>query len=293
MIGSQAKLNGSAFVEFLRKRLLLLKELLSEDGSIYVHIDQKKGHYIKVIMDEIFGEENFINDITRIKCNPKGFDRKGYGNVKDIIYFYSKNPRNNIWMDFRKQSTEQEAIRLFPRVDKDGRRYATTPLHAPGETANGATGQEWKGMNPPKGRHWRYHPSELTKLDESGLIEWSKTGNPRKKIYADESPGVKVQDVWEFKDPGVQRQKYPTEKHQDMIDFIIQNSSKEGDLVLDCFCGSGTTLVSAEKFGRRWIGIDNSDMAIKISKENISKMEEYRSFILYNTTNQELIINSQ
>lgn len=159
------KLVGAEYVEFLRRRLVLLKEILADDGSIYVHIDWKMGHYVKVLMDEIFGQDQFINDITRIKCNPKNFERKGYGNIKDMILFYSKTARY-VWNEPREEMTEEDMQRLFPKVDEEGRRYTTTPLHAPGETHNGPTGQPWKGLLPPKGRHWRYSPNELDRLDK-------------------------------------------------------------------------------------------------------------------------------
>lgn len=261
------------FLEFLRKRLIFLRELLSDDGSIYVHIDQKIGHYIKIIMDEIFGEENFRNDITRIKCNPKNFERKAFGNIKDVIYFYSKSKPNEkdhmFWSDYRMPLSQEEIIRQFPKVDKRGKRYATTPLHAKGETKNGPTGQPWKGLKPPKGRHWRYPPSELTRLDNDGLIEWSSTNNPRKIIYADENRGKKIQDIWDFRDPGFEIATYPTEKNEDLLKQIILSSSKEGDLVMDCFCGSGTTLLVAEKLNRSWIGIDVNKSAIETSEKKL------------------------
>jgi len=242
---------GSEYLEFLRKRLILLREIMANDGSIYVHIDWKMGHYVKVLMDEVFGQERFINDITRIKCNPKNFARKGYGNIKDMVLFYSKTDRY-VWHEPREEMTEGDIKRLFPKVDKDGRRYTTTPLHAPGETRNGPTGQPWKGLKPPKGKHWRYSPDELDRLDEQGLIEWSSTGNPRKIIYADEvlAKGKKRQDIWEFKDPPYPT--YPTEKNLEMLKMIIEASSNPGDIVLDCFVGSGTTLVAAEEAERRW-----------------------------------------
>jgi len=184
-VAYEDRLIGADYLEFLRKRLIFLRELLADDGSIYVHIDWKKGHYVKVLMDEVFGEEHFINDITRIKCNPKNFARPAYGNVKDMILFYSKTD-SYIWNEVRQEMDEGEIRRLFLKVDKDGRKYTTIPLHAPEETKNGPTGQLWKGLHPPRGRHWRTHPDELTKLDEQGLVEWSSTGNQRKKIYADE-----------------------------------------------------------------------------------------------------------
>jgi len=271
---------GSDYLEFLRKRLIFLGEILANDGSIYVHIDWKMGHYVKVLMDEIFGQERFINDITRVKCNPKNFARKGYGNIKDMILFYSKNGRY-VWNEPRKEMTEEDIKRLFPKVDKDGRRYTTTPLHAPGETRNGPTGQPWKGLKPPKGRHWRSSPDELYRLDEHGLIEWSSTGNPRKIIYADEmlAKGKKRQDIWEFKDPPYPS--YPTEKNLEMLKVVIEASSGPDDIVMDCFAGSGTTLVAAEEAGRRWIGIDNSKVAIKVTQKRLSSIKNHSAFGFY------------
>jgi len=261
------------FLEFLRKRLLFFRELLSENGSIYLHIDQKIGHYIKIIMDEVFGEGNFRNDIARIKCNPKNFERKAYGNIKDVIYFYSKSKPNGndpmYWSDYRLPLSKEEIEKQFPKLDKYGRRYATTPLHAKGETKNGPTGQPWEGIKPPKGRHWRYPPTELTRLDKAGLIEWSETNNPRKIIYADENKGKKIQDIWDFRDPGFVSETYPTEKSETLLEQIILCSSREGDLVLDCFCGSGTTLVAAERLNRYWIGIDSNESAIKTVEKKL------------------------
>lgn len=265
-------LTGEEYLKFLSGRLTLMHKILAEDGSIYVHIDAKMGHYVKVLLDKIFGEKNFINDITRIKCNPKNFSRKGYGNVKDMILFYSKS-KNFVWNEAREEITISENDARFRQVDKDGRRYTTTPLHAPGETTNGPTGKKWRNMHPPVGRHWRYHPDVLEQLDKDGLIHWSATGNPRKKIFADNvmAAGIKMQDVWVFKDP--QNPKYPTEKNMDMLRTIVAASSNEGDIVLDAFCGSGSTLEAAEQLKRKFIGIDASQQAIKISKARLKDFE--------------------
>lgn len=277
------KLTNVEFLEFLRKRLVFLRELLSETGSIYLHIDQKVGHYVKVLMDEIFGEENFRNDITRIKCNPKNFNRKAFGNIKDVIYFYSKAKQNGndpmSWTDYRIALTEEEIVKQFPKIDEKGYRYATTPLHAKGKTRNGPTGKEWKGLLPPKGRHWRYNPEELTRLDKEGLIEWSNSGNPRKKIFADDNRGKKLQDVWEFKDPGFESSRYPTQKNRDLLKQIIQSSTMQGDLVLDCFAGSGTTLLAAEELKRNWIGIDSNKNAVNLIEKEGAKLKA--SFEVY------------
>lgn len=274
------RLVGVEYIEFLRKRIILLKEILADDGSIYVHIDWKMCHYVKVLMDEIFGQKRFINNITRIKCNPKSFKRKAYGNMTDAILFYSKSD-NYLWNDQREEFTKDQIKTLFPKVDKQGRHYTTLPLHAPGETINGHTGKEWKSRKPPKGSHWQYPPEELDKLDEQGLIEWSSTGNPRRIYYAEEAmaKGKKRQDIWEFKDPAYPS--YPTEKNIEMLKVIIEASSEPDAIVLDCFAGSGTTLVAAEELGRRWIGIDNSKVAIDVAQKRLSSMKNLPSFIQY------------
>jgi len=263
-------LKGFDFIEFIRERLVLLKMLLSDKGSIYLHIDYKIGHYVKVVMDEIFGIENFRNDLTRIKCNPKNFARKGYGNIKDMILFYSKS-ENLIWNEPKIPYTEEDKIKLFPKIEKDGRRYTTIPLHAPGETQNGKTSQAFKGILPPPGRHWRSDVTVLEQWDKEGLIEWSDNGNPRKKIYFDQQEGKRVQDIWEFKDP--QYPVYPTEKNPDLLDLIVKTSSNENSIVLDCFAGSGTTLKAAQTNGRQWVGIDQSDEAIKAIIQKLDSVE--------------------
>ncbi|MDD5699088.1 MAG: site-specific DNA-methyltransferase [Victivallaceae bacterium] len=265
------KVVGKEFIEFLGKRLILLKDLLSEQGSIYLHIDYKIGHYVKIMMDEIFGIENFRNDITRIKCNPKNFNRLGYSNIKYLILFYAKSSKP-IWHEPRSKYTEKDFEKLFPKIDKQGRRYTTVPIHAPGETENGKSSQPFKGILPPKGRHWRTDVETLKKWDEEGNIEWSSTGNPRKIIFADERKGKRVQDIWEYKDS--QYPTYPTEKNSGLLNLIIRTSSNPESIVLDCFCGSGTTLKAAHLLGRKWIGIGHSDYAIKATVEKLETIKE-------------------
>lgn len=261
---------GNDFIEYLRERLILIKELLSEKGSIYLHIDYKIGHYVKVMMDEVFGINNFRNDITRIKCNPKNFKRIGYGNIKDMILFYTKG-KHPIWNEPKEKYTEKDIERLYKKKTPDGRKYTTVPIHAPGEAKNRELSDLFKGKLPPKGRHWRTDVETLNEWDSNGLIEWSKNGNPRKIIFADEMEGKRVQDIWEFKDP--QKPTYPTQKNSEILDLIVKTSSNPDSIVLDCFCGSGTTLISAQKFDRKWIGIDQSKLAIEVTEKNISKIK--------------------
>ena len=256
---------GDVYLNHIKNNLILLNKLLSDLGSIYFHIDYKIGHKVKLVLDNVFGEKNFRNDITRIKCNPKNFKRLGYSNIKDCILFYTKN-KTAIWNEPKKPHSKEQIEKLFKKIDENGKRYTTVPLHAPGEGLN-HNRSTFKGIKPPEGRHWRRDPKILEEWDKKNLIEWSKNGNPRKKFYLDESGGVRHQDIWDFKDP--QYPIYPTEKNHRLLDLIISTSSNKGSIVLDCFCGSGTTLKSANLLGRKWIGIDQSDEAIKQSKVKI------------------------
>jgi len=258
-------ISGAAFVEFLRGRLALLRELLSTRGSIYVHLDENMAFPMKLVMDEVFGAENFRNFITRKKCNTKNYTRRTYGNVSDYILFYSKS-ETYLWNRPVTAWSEETAKKEYTYAEAStGRRFKKVPVHAPG-VRNGETGRPWRGMLPPPGKHWQFPPSVLEEMDRRGEVFWSSNGNPRRKIYLDASNGIPVQDIWlDFKDAhnqNIEITGYPTEKNLEMLEQIISASSEPGDLVLDCFAGSGTTLVAAGNLGRRWIGIDNSLEAI-------------------------------
>jgi len=261
------KYEKEEYLEFIRERLVLIHKLLSKQGSLYLHIDTKIGHYIKIILDEIFGEENFLNEITRKKSNPKNFFRKAYGNEKDTIYFYAKIKGQNIWNDERIDLTADDEERLYAKRDADGRAYTTVTVHAPGE-CDGATGQPWHMMMPPSGRHWRTSPEKLDELDRKGRIEWSSKGVPRIIRYADEHLGKKIQDIWlDYKDPVYPE--YPTQKNKEMLELIIKQSSAPKSIVLDCFAGGGGTLELAKKLGRRFVAIDQSEVSIKLLKKKL------------------------
>lgn len=270
----QDLVTGAAYVEFIRKRLVLLRELLSDDGSIYVHLDEKMVFHIKLIMDELFGVKNFRNFITRRKCSHKNFTRKTYGNISDYILFYTKTD-DYTWNRSMEEWTPERAKKEYPCIDeKTGRRYKKVPIHAPG-TRNGETGKPWRGMLPPPGKHWQYTPEVLEQMDARGEIYWSPTNNPRRKVYFDDSEGVAVQDIWyDFRDDrnqNVHITGYPTEKNPDLLKRIIQASSNPGDIVLDCFAGSGTTLSVAEELGRKWIGVDNSLEALRATVKRFTR----------------------
>lgn len=257
---------GSHFIEFIRRRLILIRELLSEDGSIYIHLDSNMTFQIKVIMDEVFGAKNFRGFITRKKCSNKNSTRKTYGNISDYIVFYSKSD-NYTWHRATDAWTDEKILKEYPCIDeKSGRRFKKVPIHAPG-IRNGETGKEWRGMFPPQGKHWQYTPERLDEFDAKGEMYWSPTGNPRRKVFLDEDKGIPVQDIWldvqDSLNQSIKITGYPTEKNPYLLERIIKASSNKGDIVLDCFSGSGTTLDLAEQLGRKWIGIDNSSEAIR------------------------------
>lgn len=266
-------LAGAHYIEFLRERLIFLRELLAEDGSIYVHLDDNMAFHIKIIMDEVFGKNNFRNWITRKKCNPKNYTRRTFGNVSDYILFYTKSD-DYVWNRAMHEWTDETAKKEYEYTEEGtGRRYKKVPVHAPG-VRNGETGKMWRGMLPPPGKHWQYLPSKLDEFDARGEIYWSPNGNPRRKVYLDASSGIPVQDIWtEFRDAHNQNidiTGYPTEKNSDLLARIINASSNENDLVLDCFSGSGTTLDVASRLGRHWIGVDNSPEALATTLERFA-----------------------
>jgi len=274
---------GSHFIEFIRRRLILIRELLSEDGSIYVHLDSNMTFQIKVVMDEVFGAKNFRGFITRKKCSNKNSTHKTYGNISDYIIFYSKSD-SYTWQRATDAWTNEKILKEYPCIDeKSGRRYKKVPIHAPG-IRNGETGKEWRGMFPPQGKHWQYTPTKLDEFDAKGEIYWSANGNPRRKVFLDEDKGIPVQDIWldvqDSLNQSIKITGYPTEKNPFLLERIINASSNKGDIVLDCFAGSGTTLDLAEQLGRKWIGIDNSSEAIRnIFKRFYKGLKEMGDFV--------------
>ena len=255
----------AAYIEFMRRRLILMRECMAEDGSIYIHIGHQMLAHLKIVMDEVFGSGNFKNLITRRKCSSKNFTSKQFANTNDFILFYTKS-RNYTWNQPGEEADEDWILKEYPKIDELGRRYKLVPIHAPG-TRNGETGQPWRDMMPPPGKHWQYQPSKLEELDRQGDIYWSKNGNPRRKVYWSNDKKRALTDYWDqYRDAhhqSIQITGYPTEKNLRMVKMIVGASSNEGDLVVDPFCGSGTTLQAARDQDRRFIGVDASFTAAK------------------------------
>lgn len=255
----------AAYIEFMRRRLVLMRECMADNGSIYVHIGHQMLAHIKVIMDEIFGADNFRNLITRRKCSSKNFTSKQYANINDFVLFYTKG-RNYTWNQPGVEAEDDWVLKEYPKTDDIGRRYKLVPIHAPG-VRNGETGQPWRDMVPPPGKHWQYAPSKLEEFDKQGDMHWSKNGNPRRKVYWTADKKRNLTDYWDqYRDAhhqSIQITGYPTEKNLAMIKMIVGASSNPGDLVIDPFCGSGTTLQAARDQGRRFLGVDASFAAAK------------------------------
>jgi adenine-specific DNA-methyltransferase len=280
---------ADSFIAMIYERLVLMRDLLAKDGSIYVHCDWRVNSHIRLVLEEVFSSSNFRNEITRIKCNPKNYTTTAFGNYHDTIFLFAKSCSTKLNRIFEERDEEQLASD-FPQVEAvTGRRYTTVALHAKG-LRRGPTGQPWRGIAPPNGRHWAYVPDTLDEFDANGLVEWSSTGNPRLKRYADDDTGKAIQDIWEHKDPGDRAAIYATQKPEALLERIIQASSNEGDLVADFFCGSGTTAAVAEKLGRKWIVSDLGKFAIHTTRKRLIGVQrqlkaagkDYRAFEILN-----------
>ena len=275
------KVASAEFIEGLRERLIYLRENLAEDGAIYVHLDWKMTHYIKVVLDEIFGKNRFLNEIIWQRTSARS-DSHTYNHIHDTILFYAKS--ENYAFNVQHTPYKQSYIDNFYRyTDEDGRRFMVDNLTAAG-TRNGSSGLPWRGIDPnERGNHWKYKIETLDELDKEGKIYWpnKKAGVPRYKRYLDEMPGVQLQSIWTdisaISAMAKENAQYPTQKPEALLERIILASSKPGDIVIDVFGGSGTTAAVAEKLGRRWITCDFGKHAIYTMQKRILRIAESKA----------------
>ena len=274
--------NAMAYLDWMRPRLAQLYRVLKPTGSFYFHCDWHVSHYVKVELDQhFFGFNNFQNEIVWYRSYAHN-DPKRFGASHDVILFYSKSPRKT-WNRLYGPYSQEHAEGSFRYVEPNGRRYQLVTLTA--SKPGGDTEYEWRGKRPPKGRFWAYSRANLERFEKEGLIVYSKTGTPRLKVYWDESKGVPLQSVWNDIRPigahAKERLGYPTQKLLPLMERIVSASSKEGDIVLDAFCGCGTTLEAAAKLKRRWIGIDFSPTACRVMGQRLTDrlgLQEGRDF---------------
>ena len=283
---------NDTYLQFMYERIILLRELLSENGSIWVHCDMSKGHYLKVILDEVFGQDNFINQITWKRTfahGDMGQGAKHLGRISDYILVYKKS--ENVKLNSVYSPYEQEYIeRVYKYQDEDGRRWQSVSLTGPGGAAKGNPFYEFLGVS----RYWQY----------SQEIYQSKPGAvPRRKMYLDEAKGVQLQDIWTDIVPvqgaAGENENYPTQKPISLLERILDVATDLGDLVFDCFMGSGTTQAVAMMKQRRFIGADINLGAIQITTKRLvnildtNKRENISTsgFEVYNVNNYDFFRN--
>ena len=249
-------------------RLLEMRRVLKDTGSIYLHCDPTASHYLKLLMDSIYGQDNFRSEITWKRTSAHSDTRQGrrqHGRVRDLLLFYTKSKTwiwNPIYTDYDPEYVENFYRHIEPGTN---RRYRLGDLTGPGGAAKGNPYYEVMGVS----RYWRYSEDRMQELIEAGRVVQSRPGAvPAYKRYLDEMPGVPLQDLWTDITPlqgqSKERVGYPTQKPLALLERIIRASSNEGDVALDPFCGCATACVAAENLGRRWVGIDISPKAVEL-----------------------------
>lgn len=261
-----------AYLVMMTPRLVELRRVLKPSGSIYLHCDPTASHYLKLLMDAVFGRQSYRNEIVWRRYgshNDVGQGSRHYGRVHDILLFYVMSDSLN-WNQEFAPLDEQYVASTYRQVEEhSGRTYTTTPLTGPGGAEKGNPVFEWNGHT----RAWRYSKVTMQRLHEEGRLHYSSTGYPRQKLYRDESRGVPVQDIWtdigSLSGAHKERLGYPTQKPQALLERIIKASSNEGDVVLDPFCGCGTAVAAAQVLNRTWIGIDITHLAVALMKNRL------------------------
>ena len=263
-----------AYLAMMAPRLIELRRVLKQTGTLYLHCDPTASHYLKVLLDGIFGPERFLNEIIWKRTSAHSSARR-YGPVHDVLLVYGKTDEytwNRLFQPYEPEYIDT----FFDQEDEDGRRWKRMDLTGAG-VRHGETGKVWRGLDvTAKGRHWAYPPKVLDELDAKQRIHWpAKAGGmPRLKQYPEDLPGVPLQDVWTDIRPlhnlAAERLGYPTQKPEALLERIIQASSDERDTVLDPFCGCGTTIAAAQKLNRHWIGIDITYLSITLIRSRLT-----------------------
>jgi site-specific DNA-methyltransferase (adenine-specific) len=296
-----------AYLTMMTVRILELHRVLKSTGSLYLHCDPTASHYLKILIDAVFGASNFKNEIIWKRTSAHS-STKGYGAIHDTILFYGKTD-SFLWNEQYGPYDEQYINAFFTHVDEKARRWRRTDLTGPG-VRKGDSGLPWQGCNPTDvGRHWqppsyfyekytaltgddlaKYDLIErLEKMDKAGLIHWpqKKGGIPQGRRLLEDAPGIPLQDVWMdvkvMHNLAAERLGYPTQKPLALLERIVTASSNEGDTVLDPFCGCGTTIHAAQKLKRKWIGIDITHLAISLIEKRLRDAFPGISFEVHGT----------
>ena len=272
---------ADSFISMIYERLILMRDLLAEDGSIYVHCDRRVNSFVRLVLDEVFGAGRFVNDITwkratTVKGNT-GQGSKFFDTNTDSLFLYSKSDAYRFNSQFGPYSPEY-IENFYKHVEPEtGRRYQLISMTAPGDSSKGNPRYEVFGVS----RYWRYTEEKMRELIATGMVVQTGEGNvPRRKLFLDEGEGVPVQTLWDdikgLSSQSAERVGYPTQKPEPLLERIIKSSSNENDIVADFFCGSGTTAAVAEKLGRKWIVSDLGKFAIHTTRKRLIGVQRQR-----------------
>jgi len=267
------------YLTMMANRLVELHRVLKSNGSLYLHCDPTASHYLKIVLDTVFGPNNFRSEIIWKRTSAHS-DPKRWGNVHDTLLYYTKSNQFNWNPVYLEHSVEYKT--RFRNADSDGRLWTDGDLSAKGLSGGGYT-YEYKGAT----SLWRVPLETMKKLDNEGKLHFTKAGGIRIKRYWDETAGVSVQDVitdiFPINSQSAERLGYPTQKPLELLERIVQSSSNEGDIVLDPFCGCGTAIHAAETLKREWIGIDITHLAISLIEKRMKDAFPNISFEIYGT----------
>ncbi|HYT35850.1 MAG TPA: site-specific DNA-methyltransferase [Ktedonobacteraceae bacterium] len=272
-----------SYFQWFYETIVLLRELLADNGSIYVHLDWHVGFSAKAIIDEVFGADCFRSEIIW-KRTAAHNDSRGIGNITDMILYYGMSD-NAVWNPQYAAFTQDYIESFYRFSEQDGRRYRLHQIER-----NPALGirpnliYEYNGYTPKFG--WMVEREKLIDFDKKNMLVWSKNRKPQRKIYLNEEQGRPITNLWDEIPPvqsqSIERAGYATQKPEALLERIIKASSNEGDLILDCFCGSGTTAAVAEKLGRRWITCDLGRFAIHTTRKRLLSIDNVKPFVVQN-----------
>ena len=277
--GGDSRYSVAAYLLNMAVRLLPMRRVLSPTGSIYLHCDPTASHYLKLIMDSIFGQQKFRTEIIWKRTSAHNDTKQGreqHGRIHDVLFFYTKGDSWS-WQPSFTPYDQEYVDKFYKYVEPNtGRRYTLDNISGPYGAAKGNPYYEVMGVS----RYWRYSQETMQTLIDAGRIIQTKQGGvPRYKRYLDEMPGVSLQDIWSDIPPipsqAAERLGYPTQKPLALLERIITSSTPSDGLVLDPFCGCGTAVHAAEKLGRRWIGIDISAFSVGLMRERILRNFEH------------------
>jgi site-specific DNA-methyltransferase (adenine-specific) len=262
-----------AYLTMMASRLLELHRVLKPTGSLYLHCDPTASHYLKLVMDAVFGKMQFRNSVVWKRTSAHGNVARRFATVQDNILYYTKGDEW-AWNQIHVPYSDSYVASHYSQVESGtGRRFTTRDVTASMQRASSGQLYEWRGFRPPQTRCWAFAKERMEEFDRKGLLTYSDRGMPRMKLYLDEMPGTPCDDIWTDIPPinsqAEERLGYSTQKPVALLERIVAASSNPGDVVLDPFCGCGTAVHAAQKLGRRWLGIDITHLAISLIEKRL------------------------